>query len=175
MHDCTNAPLSAVKKNKGKFFFRALRGDSAASQPRIRLTNPFCTAMPMIFSLLSSTHTIFSLLDLRKTFDSVLHQPLIDILASSNLPSPLLNWLHSYLLNRAQHVVVNDSSSSSLPVSSGVRQGSIIGPLLFLIYINGLTKLSFSPLTHIILKNEKHLKNEQKKGCCCKKEQIREE
>ena len=115
-----------------------------------------------ISALLYSTHTIFSLLetyssvcgaflDLRKAFDSVPHQPLLDLLASSNLPLPLLNWLHSYLLNRTQCVVVNGSSSSSLLVSSGVPQGSILGPLLFLIYVNGLTDLPFSPLTRLIL------------------------
>ena len=115
-----------------------------------------------ISALLYSTHTIFSLLetyssvcgaflDLRKAFDSVPHQPLLDLLSSSNLPLPLLNWLHSYLLNRTQCVVVNGSSSSSLLVSSGVPQGSILGPLLFLIYVNGLTDLPFSPLTRLIL------------------------
>ena len=115
-----------------------------------------------ISALLYSTHTIFSLLesyssvcgaflDLHKAFDSVPHQPLLDLLASSNLPLPLLNWLHSYLLNRTQCVVVNGSSSSSLLVSSGVPQGSILGPLLFLIYVNGLTDLPFSPLTRLIL------------------------
>ena len=111
---------------------------------------------------LYSTHTIFSLLesyssvcgaflDLRKAFDSVPHQPLLDLLASSNLPLPLLNRLHSYLLNRTQCVVVNGSSSSSLLASSGVPQGSSLGPLLFLIYVNGLTDLPFSPLTRLIL------------------------
>ena len=110
-------------------------------------------------SALYSTHTIFSLLesyssvcgaflDLRKAFDSVPHQPLLDLLASSNLPPPLLNWLHSYLLNRTQCVVVNGSSSSSLLVPSGVPQGSILGPLLFLIFVNGLTDF-LSLLSHV--------------------------
>ena len=55
MHDCTNATgaLSTVKKNKGTHFFRASRGDSATSQPRIRLTNLFCTATPLIILCLS--------------------------------------------------------------------------------------------------------------------------
>ena len=112
-----------------------------------------------ISALLFSTHTIFSLLesyssvcgaflDLRKAFDSVPHLPLLNLLASSNLPPPFLNWLHSYLLNRTQRVVVNGSSSSSLLVSSGVSQGYILGPLLFLIYVNSLTNLHFS---HLIL------------------------
>ena len=77
-------------------------------------------------------------------------QLLFDLLASSNLPPPLPNWLHSYLLNHTKCVVVNGSSSSSLLVSSGVPHGSILGPLLFLIFVNGLTDLPFSPLTRLI-------------------------
>ena len=84
-----------------------------------------------VSALLFSTHSIISLLesnpavcgvflDLKKAFDSVPHQPFLDLLASHNLPPHLLNWIHSYLLNRSQAVVVNGSTSPSLPVSSGV-------------------------------------------------------
>ena len=73
------------------------------------------------------------------------------MLASSSLPPHLLNLIHSYLLNHSQKEVLNGRVSSSLHVSSGVPQGSILGPILFLIYINGVTDVPLSPLTHLIL------------------------
>ena len=79
--------------------------------------------------------------DLRKAFDSVSHKILIDKLEQSGVNGHVLRWITDYLTNREQKVVVNGECSSSKAVLSGVPLSSVLGPLLFFIYVDKLACL----------------------------------
>ena len=85
-------------------------------------------------------HVIYT--DIAKAFDSVSHPKLLEVVKSYGITDEILKWIECFLKDRTQHVRINNSFSDFLEVISGIPQGSVLGPLLFLLYMDDITKIT---------------------------------
>ncbi len=112
------------------------RPNHSTEQASLELTDRIISAMD------NNDVPISIFLDLLKAFDTIDHAILLTKLEQYGVDGIPLKLLKNYLTNRKQYVKLQEASSNLLPINTGVPQGSILGPLLFIIYINDFARAS---------------------------------
>ena len=119
--------------------------------PRRSSSTQLLQAINNWFESLHNKHSVNVVYtDLAKAFDKVSHSKLLEVVRSYGIGGKVYDWLQTYLTNRVQSVVLKNTRSSTKLITSGVPQGSVIGPLLFLLYIDDISRLT-SPLSTVCL------------------------
>ena len=159
--------LSCVSKILEKLMFRVLYDFCDRNNLLTWRNSGFKKSDSAMNQIINITHKIYSdlddgrdvclvFLDVSKAFDRVWHDGLLFKLRCFGVSGVMLDWFQSYICDRKQRVVINGQISSLLDIDAGVPQGSIIGPLLFLIFINDITidisaEISCLPMTHFYM------------------------
>lgn len=154
--------LSIVSKMLERIIYRRVTDHLESTCPPVTNQWGFLPGKSTVGAILSATHEWYALMeegkevgtvffDLTKAFDSVPHQLLLTKLKELSLSPFLVKWIANYLTGRMQSVVIGGASSSPLPVRSGVPQGSVLGPLLFLVYVSDINDIDLSEGSKLVL------------------------
>ena len=109
-------------------------------------SNLLTASFEWINSLSKDLRTNVIYTDVAKAFDTVSHTKLINTLQAFSIDNAVINWVKNFLLERTQQVVINDSTSAPAKISSGVPQGSVLGPCLFNIFYNDIVSDCVEPI-----------------------------